>query len=161
MSWGHSSSPEERLGCRETGGSCRQPSWKETLSLREPSEDCGPRGHPNCGLARNLSQNHWLTCSSSSVTKLCKDFRGGPVVDRPPARAGNTGSVPGLGRPTCRGATEPMYHSDWAWAREPVLCNKISHRKRRPHTTTREQPRSLQLERAHVKQGRPSVAKVR
>ena len=74
MSWGHSSNPVERLGCRGTEGSCKQPSWKETLSLSEPSEDCSPRWHPNHDLTGNLSQNHWLTCSKSSVTKFCKDF---------------------------------------------------------------------------------------
>lgn len=32
---------------------------------------------------------------------------GGPGVKNPPADAGDTGSTPGPGRPTCRGAPEP------------------------------------------------------
>ena len=38
------------------------------------------------------------------------DFPGGAVVKNPPANAGDMGSSPGPGRPTCRGATEPMCH---------------------------------------------------
>ena len=36
---------------------------------------------------------------------------GGAVVENPPASAGNTGSIPGPGRYTCHGATEPVRHN--------------------------------------------------
>ena len=39
------------------------------------------------------------------------DFPGGPVVKNLPANAGDTGSIPGLGR--FRGAIKPVHHNDW------------------------------------------------
>ena len=38
-------------------------------------------------------------------------FPDGTVVKNPPANAGDMGSNPGLGNPTCRGATKPVHHN--------------------------------------------------
>ena len=38
-----------------------------------------------------------------------RDFPGGPVVKNPPANAGDTGSIPGLGRSYMPRATKPMH----------------------------------------------------
>ena len=35
----------------------------------------------------------------------------GPVVKNPPANAGDTGLIPGLGRSHMPGATKPVYHN--------------------------------------------------
>ena len=43
------------------------------------------------------------------LKKKKRDFPGGAVVKNPPANAGNTGLIPGLGR--SRGATKPMRHN--------------------------------------------------
>ena len=40
-----------------------------------------------------------------------RDFPGGPVVENPPANAGDVGSVPGLGRSYMLRATKPMHHN--------------------------------------------------
>ena len=40
-----------------------------------------------------------------------RDFLGGAVVKNPPANAGNTGLIPGLGRSTCHRATKPLHHN--------------------------------------------------
>ena len=54
-----------------------------------------------------------FSVSDSSSLKLedLGDLPGGAVVKNPPANAGDTGSSPGLGRSTCRGATKPMRHN--------------------------------------------------
>ena len=39
------------------------------------------------------------------------DYAGGAVVKNPPANAGDMGSSPGLGSPTCHGATKPLCHN--------------------------------------------------
>ena len=39
------------------------------------------------------------------------DFPGGTVVKNPPVNAGDMGSSPGPGNPTCRGATKPVRHN--------------------------------------------------
>ena len=74
-------------------------------------------------------------------------FPGGLVIKNLPATAGDTGSIPGLEDPTCRGAAKPQHHKYWAsaWspgattaetvclnyrtprALEPVSCSKRSH----------------------------------
>ena len=40
-----------------------------------------------------------------------KGFPGGAVVENPPANAGGTSSIPGLGINQCRGATKPVRHN--------------------------------------------------
>ena len=39
-----------------------------------------------------------LTKQSSRIKTNCRDFPGGAVVKNPPAKAGDTGSIPGPGR---------------------------------------------------------------
>ena len=81
---------------------------------------------------------------------------------------------------TCHGETKPMHHKDWAWALEPVIGNFWTHtpqllKSKFPgaHAPQQEKPpqweshapqlesspRSLQLEKAHRPQWRPSTAK--
>ena len=45
------------------------------------------------------------------------------MVKNPPANAGDTGSSPGPGRSTWRGATKPVHHNYWACTLEPVSHN--------------------------------------
>jgi len=73
-----------------------------------------------------------------------KDFPGGPVVENLPAKSGNVGTIPGLGRfHMPRGnwayALQPESHKYWtssAW--NLVLCNKKSHCIRSQSTVTRK-----------------------
>ena len=69
-------------------------------------------------------------------------FPSGPLVKNPPADTGDMGLIPDQGTKIphasgqlspCTTTTEPMYL-------EPVLCNKRSHLKEKPHTVTREKP---------------------
>ena len=43
-----------------------------------------------------------------------RDFSGGPVVKNLPASAEDPGSIPGLRKPECHGATNPGHHKYWA-----------------------------------------------
>ena len=89
--------------------------------------------------------------SQSRNKNVLEDIAGGPVVKNPPANAGDTGSIPGLGR-------SYMLRSNQAHAPqllkpthalEPVLSNKRSHRSEEPMhrnekvvllATTKEKP---------------------
>ena len=84
--------------------------------------------------------------------KCIRDFPGGAVVKNPPAKAGDKGSIPGLGRSHMPRSNKPVCHNYWActlepasynnWAHvlqllkpaclEPVLYNKRSHRNEKP-----------------------------
>ena len=57
---------------------------RKYLQMMQPTRDSFPK-------YRNSSQN-----SNQKTTQL--DFPGGPVVQNLPAKAGDTGSIPGLGR---------------------------------------------------------------
>ena len=61
-----------------------------------------------------LEEKQKLVEYSKMLTIL--GFPGGAVVGSLPANAGDTGSGPGLGRSTCRGATRPVSHNCWACA---------------------------------------------
>ena len=81
--------------------------------------------------------------------------------------------------PTCCGTTNPVHHSYWTCAPEPMshnygahmpqlpkpahlepmLCNKRSHRNEKTNTAVKSRPHSPQLEKACVQQRRPSAAK--
>ena len=105
-------------------------------------------------------------------TSYIGDFPGGAVVRNPPANAGDTGLIPGLGRshmPRSSQICEPQLLSLLSRAREPQL---LSPRAQSPcsatreatamrslGTTTKSSPRSLQLEKAHAQQQRPHTAK--
>ena len=49
--------------------------------------------------------------SEGSKEATTRGFPGGAVAENLPANAGDTGSSPGLGNPTCRGATRPVSHN--------------------------------------------------
>ena len=51
----------------------------------------------------------------------------GSVVKTLPANAGDMGLIPGLGRPTCHGATKPMCYDHWIYALEPRNRNSCAH----------------------------------
>ena len=50
-------------------------------------------------------------CLYKQVRKTFGGFPSGAGVENLPANAGDTGSSPGLGDPTCRGATAPVSHN--------------------------------------------------
>ena len=50
-----------------------------------------PKGSPESDLERPESLKHWL------INFFLRKFPGGPVVENPPANAGETGSIPGPG----------------------------------------------------------------
>ena len=54
-----------------------------------------------------------------SIKRNNQGFPGGSVVKNPPANAGDTGSIPGPGRPHTPQTTKP--HSHCAWALSPRL----------------------------------------
>ena len=74
------------------------------------------------------------------------------MVKNPPANAGDTGSVPNLGRfhmprqlNPCSMIAEPVLSSSGATTaeaghQEPLLCSKRSHGDEKQSPTTREQP---------------------
>ena len=73
---------------------------------------------------------------------------GGPVIRNPLANAGDTGSIPGLGR--FHGATKLMHYNYFACTPEPAsgsygslqtssLRTREATTMKSPHTTTREQ----------------------
>ena len=136
----------------------------------------------------------WWVLKWSFVTdvtdKNCVNggFPGGPVVKNLPANAGDTGSVPGLGRsympygaskPVCHNcwacALEPTNHNYWAHALQllkPVCCNywspcawslcpatREATAMRSPRVAMKSRPHSPQLEKAYAQQRRPNAAK--
>ena len=93
----------------------------------------------------------------ASLKTKSQAFPGGSLVKNPPANAGDTGSVPGLGRshmPQSNEASVPQLLSPGPGAQElqllspcvlePVLCNKRSHQMRNLSTATRENPEQQQ-----------------
>ena len=86
------------------------------------------------------------------------DFLGGAVVKNPPAKAGDTGSIPDLGR----------HHVPWSnyvraqllqpMSLEPVFPSQSSHH-REFSTETREQPPRPTTREKPAQQQRPSIAK--
>ena len=107
------------------------------------------------------------------------DFPGGAVVRNPPANAGDTGLIPGLGRsymPRSNEARahnywvctlEPMSHNYWACmpqllspdAWSPCSATREATTMRSLHTAMNSSPRSLQLEKACTQQQRFHAAK--
>ena len=100
----------------------------------------------------------------ASLKTKSQAFPGGSLVKNPPANAGDTGSVPGLGRfhmPRSNEASAPQLLSPGPGAQElqllspcvlePVLCKKRGHQMRNLSTATRENPEQQQ---------RPCTAKI-
>ena len=96
------------------------------------------------------------------------DLRSGAVDKNPPANAGHTGSVPGMGRfhmPLCNEASVSQLLSQCVATTEACmprawLHNKRSHHNEKSMATTRNSPCSLQLEKACTKQQRPRAVKI-
>ena len=92
----------------------------------------------------------WERAKYIDFEDAIKNFRGGPSVKNPPANAGNTDLIPGLGR-------SRLPQGNWAHA--PQLLNPRSATTRSPSTTTGEKPLLASTREAHVQQQRPSTAK--
>jgi hypothetical protein len=84
-----------------------------------------------------------------SFKDALQGFPGGSAVKNPPANAGDTGSVPNLGRSHVPLSNKPMGHNCWACALEPrshnywSLCTSLKREAtamRNLLTTTREKP---------------------
>ena len=93
------------------------------------------------GMILNISIKNW------KLTFL--DFPGGPVVKSLPANAGDTSSIPGLGR-------FHIPHGNWTCA--PQRLKPLSFRVWTPQPES--SPYLLQLEKAHAQQWRPSTVKI-
>ena len=62
-----------------------------------------------------------------------RDFPGGPVGKNPPANAGDTGLIPGLGRSyVWQNNNAPAPQLLRLHTLEPMLCNKRSHHNEKP-----------------------------
>ena len=87
-------------------------------------------------------------------------FPGGAVVESPPAKAGDTGSSPGLGRshmPRSNWAREPQLLSLRVWS----MCSATREAAivRGPRTAMKSGPRLPQLEKALAQKRRPNAPK--
>ena len=74
------------------------------------------------GTLKSLQINPPVAWSIPNSLKDCGDFPGGPLVKNPPANAGDTGSIPGLGRfhmQQSNQAHSPQLLSSHSRAREP------------------------------------------
>ena len=89
----------------------------------------------------NLPSYKW-TWQDHLLNILMVDFPGGPVVKNPTVNAGDTGSIPRLGRFHMPRATKHMLHSYWnPRALELVPCAKRNHPTEKPtHHNQREAP---------------------
>lgn len=60
---------------------------------------------------KNKPWNRESKTLQNKSKKKSRDFTGGPVVKNLPANAEDTGSTPGLGKPTCLRAAKPLHHT--------------------------------------------------
>ena len=66
-------------------------------------------------------------------TKAVSDFPGGPVIKNLPASAGDTGSIPALGRFRMPRGAKPVHHKGWSLSTlEAMLHSKRSLRSKKP-----------------------------
>ena len=113
-------------------------------------------------------------CACLCSKNMFWDIPGGPLVENPLPNAGDTGSIPSLGR-------SHMPWSNWAQAPqllstcsrvpelqllkpvclEPALCNIGNHRSKKSTHHNEKQPLLLQLAKAHAQQRRSSAAKIK
>ena len=103
---------------------------------------------------------HELYFNKAVIKKLYWGFPGGAVVENLPANAGDTGSIPGLGRsymPRSNWAREPQLLSLRVWS----LCSATREAMivRGPCTAMKSGPRLPQLEKALAQRRRPNTAK--
>ena len=61
------------------------------------------------------------------ILLLCKCFPGGSVIKNPPANAGDTGLVPGLGRSLEEGMATQSSIFAWRipWTEEPITLQSV------------------------------------
>ena len=81
-------------------------------------------------LSEQLLYSHHLSLHSfldTAAKPPCQGFPGGSVVKNPPANAGDTASIPGLGRSHMHRATKPGHHNYWACSLEPGSCDYWGH----------------------------------
>ena len=92
--------------------------------------------------------------------KPLKDIPGGPVVKNLLANAGDLGSILGPWGLHMQRATKPMCHNHWSPnALELVSHSKGSHHNEKPtHCKLDSRFHSLQLEKAHGQQWKPTTA---
>ena len=76
---------------------------------------------------------------------LILGFPGGSVIRSPPANAGDSGLIPGLGRHHILWSNQAHRPQVLTSALEPVLCNNRSHRNEEPRHHTQSSPCLLQL----------------
>ena len=74
----------------------------------------------------------------SSPPQPQRSLPGGLVVKSPPANAGDTGSIPGLGRSHMQRKTKPLCRNYWAGALEPRSVNYRAHAPQSLFSTTME-----------------------
>ena len=108
-----------------------------------------------------VSGGHWRFSMkvSSEIKEL--GFPGGAVVENLPAKAGDTGSSPGLGgshMPRSNKAREPKLLSLRVWSLCPATGGAAI--VRGPRTTMKSGPRLPQLEKALAQKRRPNTAKI-
>ena len=93
------------------------------------------------------------------LRKATEDFPGGSEGKSPPAHAGDTGSLPSLGRFHKQRGSKPTCHTYWSLTGlELVLCDKRSHHEKPGHWDCRAAP-ARQLEEARAQQCRPTTAR--
>ena len=78
------------------------------------------------------------TSRQVSCQKINGGFPGGPVDKNPPANAGDTGSISGLGRPHMHRATMSTPHNYWPYVLEPGSHNKRMHINEKPAHCNKE-----------------------
>ena len=65
------------------------------------------------------------------------------MINNPPVNAGDMGSIPGLGDPTCLGAMKPVCHTRKPLHPRARLCSERSHCNEKPaHCNSRKPTRS-------------------
>ena len=138
MLQGHSFTVGPPLSCSEIGSWCRRVGWSEGKTTRPKEQGLGPG---TCN--RQNAGEHFPVAQPLQIHLPMQGTRAGSLVREDS---------------TCHGATKPVRCHYWAYTLEPVLCNKRGHCSR-PMRHRKEQPCTMQLEKAHVQQQRPSMAK--
>ena len=100
-----------------------------------------------------------VSCLYRALKKILnstKSIPGGPIVKNPPANAGDTGSIPGLGRSHV--SNEARAQLLLRLTRLEPKLPKRSHRNETPVHRNSRAATALQPEKARAQQGRPSTA---
>ena len=121
---------------------------------------------------RDQTQVSFIAGRFITIRATREALPGGKVNKNPPARAGDTSSIPGPEVATCHGATKPEHQNYWApellspcaATTEAQAPRAYSPQQEKPpqwetHALQQSSPRSPKLEKAHAQQPRPSAAK--